>query len=1769
MRGIRSLVLGFVLSTVITALGYHPLLRYLVEREVNDWFLQSFGQRVVAEKIVHKDGRLVFVDAVIRQAPTPGKSGHHLRAEQLEIAYNIDWWSRTFNADIHLARPRLECHVNGSMPLGDLIQPAKGEGFLALRGSVRASEGVIELKRSSRFGETLERLYVDVVAERTESWAGRAEASFDARPESGGQITLAFQEGEKEATADILVSAVHCSDFAKVCHFLYGQPLEALLFEEGRVDGRLLAVVPQKLKPYLEGDLQFSQLRFAHADWGFEGNLGLARIRLHELPERIGAQANPPLGQLEILEAASLAFKGRDEAEWEINNLTGGVFLYAQGPSKISLQGDCLHQNDAARLTMSGDAVLLDPAKAYIDLGLKLDAENRPTVAVQVNAHQVSSNEKRWELHCRNLGRPEYAVFRSSLGGWLEQLQLLELNAGMVNGSLLIDVVDGHIAGVALQGLNARDLQVDCPKVGMSFSTSYLGGSCELDLSADNVFGTLNSDLVIKDGLLRPYAMAKSPWQIEGLETRIQIHKGIFQRSLATAVFAGMQGNLSIDWKAPQDILSFDFNGPGRDFAQWLPADLRARINYVFAEDQVRLKGGLRRHREGTMLHGSLLVDGLHSKNELIQFGWDLDQVNQTLWPSAKGAEEELQWLSTQVLRELAPQSMRPAAEMLSHWLDAERGVFGMVARRGWVRADRLPLQRYVGPIIFDTETDLALSGLARVEGSIEGKQVVLRYSGRDVRLKGGALDIHAKEVGSAEDLITDTQYPGRYYINFGTLDHFGWVPIHGAQYHEKAADIHFEETDALVLFGQRRTHAIDLTTYAEGVYFSGAVDVVGSGEDRLVVTAQTSEISGEIAGVRRLLHRVDSEFIGSMPLEGTVKSGLGHGYLQVVNEGGQIDVSAYVQGSLLDGTMNAKNGLLSLQGVSSDFDYAYPANAVAFHNLQGNILVGDSRDGDEYSVSSRSIRMHNFPDSRLSFDIRVEDSTRDYIRFQGEGITEYSDNGDRVVRLLFDPETTHIGAVRPNISHLVMKDWQDVYALRADPTFDLSSLPEEVRRLSKTGLLNVSSSELDFLLSLGLRGDIRTKLDYDPEEGRFIFTATGEGVSARQRRFEECFLSGKYAHGAWTLDQLQLDDLSIAADLVREEEAWRLGFLGVRYGNALLLGMKGSYLPEQSQLQAKIDLLELDFASDPLPRELAPHVERWKAHGQARGSGSLSLDFSDPERWCSINAEVNTTLRDLSVAGIHAVNHQQVHARYRSGEGLTIDNLQAILGEENAQSRGVGLAISSINFLPETQTLNLKRAGISVPASRLHWFARSLQTQFPKHIGDELVGVISQLKEEGSVSGITHLTWTPEGTQISIELQDDSYSFLGATHQLRKPVIDVSPYEVSIRGQYGFKDHYLGMLCSFSPAMPDRGTLLIKDTADAPEQANDPDVLVVDWYRDAQAGLGISRAHGHFAGLELDLAEDKLPPTPSELFLVGQVGGNLDAASWLLGEGLAGTIQKWSISTGLMIGGQFAVSKEEAGTFRFDGNLSGEDFYLKGYQFDSLFAHMTYDPQKLEILDLRILDPALSAELPRFTIEMLPDGWDLEVPSLLATDLKPDLLRTGPDERPEDSGTARSLLIEELQITDLKGDPSVPDSIQGNASLRFVNPSKINQPDTILSIPKDIIARIGLSTSVLNPVTGTLLAKIQGGRFNFTKFQDVFSQGRVSRFYLSEDALPSYMDFDGNLNLRVKMKQYNLLFKFTELFTITVHGRLTDPQYTLKKLATTAEGEDELPEAQ
>jgi hypothetical protein len=261
-------------------------------------------------------------------------------------------------------------------------------------------------------------------------------------------------------------------------------------------------------------------------------------------------------------------------------------------------------------------------------------------------------------------------------------------------------------------------------------------------------------------------------------------------------------------------------------------------------------------------------------------------------------------------------------------------------------------------------------------------------------------------------------------------------------------------------------------------------------------------------------------------------------------------------------------------------------------------------------------------------------------------------------------------------------------------------------------------------------------------------------------------------------------------------------------------------------------------------------------------------------------------------------------------------------------------------------------------------------------------------------------------------------------------------------------------------------------------------------------------------------------------------------------------------IGNGYLLRGQWKLGKDETKNLfeqlYFQGVLEGHHFEALGYQFQKLEAEARGSPTEIDFKNIIVTDPCGLLQSAEMRLNKISDtDWLLHLPLLTVSNFRPSLLHQVRAAAPY---VIKPLIVQQVELEGFRGIVGDRDSFCGKGFLSFTNSSKRNQSNILFAIPSEILSRIGLDLGVLNPASGMIFYEIKGAKVHLSRFKDIYSEGRLSKFYLPNTAYESYMDFSGNLHIQVRMKQYNLLFKLAELFTVTIQGSLKKPTYTLQK---------------
>ncbi|MBA3815149.1 MAG: hypothetical protein H0X29_01245 [Parachlamydiaceae bacterium] len=408
----------------------------------------------------------------------------------------------------------------------------------------------------------------------------------------------------------------------------------------------------------------------------------------------------------------------------------------------------------------------------------------------------------------------------------------------------------------------------------------------------------------------------------------------------------------------------------------------------------------------------------------------------------------------------------------------------------------------------------------------------------------------------------------------------------------------------------------------------------------------------------------------------------------------------------------------------------------------------------------------------------------------------------------------------------------------------------------------------------------------------------------------------------------------------------------------------------------------------------------------------------------------------------------------------------------------------------------------------------------------------------------------------MRLTLDDGIYHFMGRDHDINQFVLEYDPFELKISSKYRLERHQFWLTArSPAPAINMGEIILSEQDLDIFDKDNSFP-LAINWEMDPYHGLILQKIQGSLCGIKCNLIRDpSFNITSEQLFLTGELHANLQKAQALLNPEIAAICSNWQIGHGYSLSGQWAFAKDSRPfneSLTFQGEFSGRDFELGGYQFFRLNGLVGYSGNDLRAAQITINDPSGDVQINDVMLSKKAEGhWTIDVPSVIVSNFRPSLMHNSGEPPPTN---AKALAIRQLNLHDFQGVLGDRSSYLAKGRFLFVNPPKRNLQHTIFALPAELMSRLGLDFGVLNPVRGLVYFDINESKVIFTRFKDVYSKGRLSKFYLSNSGFQSCMDFDGNLDLKIRMKQNNLLFKLAELFTVTVQGNIKKPSYGLQR---------------
>lgn len=485
----------------------------------------------------------------------------------------------------------------------------------------------------------------------------------------------------------------------------------------------------------------------------------------------------------------------------------------------------------------------------------------------------------------------------------------------------------------------------------------------------------------------------------------------------------------------------------------------------------------------------------------------------------------------------------------------------------------------------------------------------------------------------------------------------------------------------------------------------------------------------------------------------------------------------------------------------------------------------------------------------------------------------------------------------------------------------------------------------------------------------------------------------------------------------------------------------------------------------------------------------------------------------------------------YTPQQGLRIEGLEQL-------SR---YKLGALHYDFKNKHVYIEGLDFSLDQSHLIEGCLAIKDLYPDKFSEVGQRVINLFQQEG-LDGRLWLDWSPERTWVHLKLKEGPYQFLDQTWDLQNISLTYDPLEIILKASVTIKKQEVQLKLSMDADTLQSGQIVLQDDVEE-------DILVGAWKKESDGGVIIEKVEGTLGGFSCDLRHVSSNQGKC-LQLSGTVAVDPEKACNFLPYRLQHFVSDHQITGRYNLSGLFSLPLS-SNQPTFSGLLNGDDCGLRGIKVASFTSACKLSVSEIELQDVAIRDWAGNLFCNHLSIKPA-DDWAFFAKCVAVRDFRPHRLQGLIQASSKNEKSAlKTLFITHCELLNFEGLLGDPNSFEGKGLVTFTNLPKRTLISNLMIIPTEITARIGLDITNFIPVRGTIHYDMKQGRVYLSDFQDVYSDAKRSQFFLA-DNFPSYVSLNGGLHLFIKMKQYNLLMKLAELFTVTIKGSVLDPQYLL-----------------
>ncbi len=1013
---------------------------------------------------------------------------------------------------------------------------------------------------------------------------------------------------------------------------------------------------------------------------------------------------------------------------------------------------------------------------------------------------------------------------------------------------------------------------------------------------------------------------------------------------------------------------------------------------------------------------------------------------------------------------------------------------------KAWIRSEDVFLNNEINGV--------KIRGFSSFNLKYSDKKILLFLNGNDLNINNNHISLCIDKLGENNLFSKNTNaliYKAdlktkKWNLNINEFNGHFDLPFYKLGFDAKRANLKVSNDNLLLTLKE---------VYSNEMFFLGNIKV----DNNKFLDIDAKSFEGDISSFMKFMSHFDPKFSINSNLKGNTKGSFRFKFPLDKNEKDS-DWNFYCKFNDIECPITEKSIITDLNFC---LDWKKNDKWLEFSNLKAKIV--NSKTQNEYFISCPILKKDNEKDFIWNFDVRIDNELFNIFRTKGKTYLE-----DEKIQVLLEDKISSFFNNDINISSFLFDNSLNLKSLSLSYNLE-KNVDLFFQFFCDIGLLPYISIPESFK-------DFSSNITYNWKDDDFYILL--DSIKFNNEDYKSFILKAKKNNDLWNVYNMSFLNFIGSFNFEVNKDTFDIYDFDIQREEDFIIKLKGSYNKEDNIFSAvgtycKIDLEQLPKS---ILSKIYPHEIDLK--GQIESEMSLNFDFNKlkEDSFYSLNANVKPS--SFLINGIRIENKRMVNLDF-SFEKVVVTGVDLEFYHKK-------LDLSDVVFQAENSVYYFDLKKWKIHNTHIVFSSSEMDKIKNDYFSDMSFLLRKGLHLNKNVDVLCDIEYDDEEKNLYIESKEGVFSFFDSECILQDIFVRIASNQILFNFSIlnGCEKFFIKNIIDLSNGLTGSLFLFENDKVTM-------DQLSINWKWEGNDEISINEIKGSFYGIDAYFFEDKLRKNG----LIGNMKIDFSKTINLFPKSFQRSLDSLKLGNGYEFKGKLNITNH---SFNLDGTVIGKKFEIGGYEIKTLFSNITYDDNKLAIQNMKISDESGIISMNNADFIFEEDNIYFSIPRFELKEFRPSQLKL--IDKPKND--ISPLVIREFVASDIKGNFNDLYSISGYGHLNFINSFKRGY--NIFDVPADLFGRIlGLDLELLVPVKGNIEYQIKDSKFYLTKIYDSYSEGHRSKFFLLNEKSPPYIDFDGNLNILIKMKQY-VLFKFTENYIMSITGNISKPQFQLQK---------------